>query len=176
MSRITIVLVLLAGALVFAQEQKPAATPISPSARLAAAKTAFLKNGGGSEIPYNVIESGMEGWGRFTLVDSPQEADVIIEVQAPEEESGATVSSSTDAGGHSSTTSSRDLNVAVIRLTVYDAKTHLPLWGASERPKGGFKEKTRNDNLVKAAERLVSAFRDRLEPPPAEPAATKPKQ
>jgi hypothetical protein len=146
-------------------DQKP--TPISPSARLAAAKRAYVKNAGGSDIPFNVIESGIEGWGRFTLVDSPRDADVIIEVESPEEDSGATVSSSTDTRGHSSTTSSRDITVSIIKLTVYDAHTHLPLWTANERPKGGFKEKTRDDNLVKSAERLLSRFRDRLEPPPA---------
>ena len=171
MNRTATVIVLLFAAFSFAQDQKPAATPISPSARLAAAKTAYLRNGGGSEIPYNVIESGVEGWGRFTLVDSPQQADVIIEVQAPEEETGTSVSSS---DGHSAS-ASHDTSVAIIKLTVYDAKTHLPLWTVVERPKGGFKEKTRNDNLVKAAEKLVSEFRDRLEPPPAEPPAAKAK-
>ena len=170
MSRVATV-VLLFAALSFAQDQKPPATPISPSARLAAAKTAYVTNGGGSEIPYNVIESGMEGWGHFVLVNTPQQADVIIEVQAPEEESGTGVSSS---NGHSASVS-HDTSVAIIKLTVYDARTHLPLWSAIERPKGGFKEKTRDDNLVKAAENLVSRFRDRMEPPPAEPASTKAK-
>jgi hypothetical protein len=152
--------------MLFAQETAP--PPISPSARLAAAKTAYLKDGGGSDIPFNVIESGLEGWGRFTLVDSPRQADVIIEVESPEEDTGATVCSSTDDRGHSSTTSSRDVSVSIIKLIVYDAHTHLPLWTANERPKGGFKEKTRDDNLVKSAERLVSRFRDRLEPPPTD--------
>jgi len=169
MVRATILLILLlASAVSFAQDQKASATPVSPSARLAAAKTAFVRNGGGSEIPYNVIESGIEGWGRFTLVDSPVQADVIIEVQAPEEQNGTSVSSSTDSGGHVTSNSSRDISVAIIKLTVYDSRTHLLLWSGYERPKGGFKEKTRDDNLVKAAETLVSRFRDHLEPPPAD--------
>lgn len=168
MKRLTCFLVLFSITLLLAQEQKPAApTPISPSARLAAAKTAYVKNGGGSEIPYNVIESGIEGWGRFVIVDSPQQADIIIEIQSPEDETGMSVSSTTD-DGHSSTKSSRDLTVAIIKVIVYDAKTHLMLWNAEERPKGAFKEKAREDNLVKAAEKLVSRFRDRLEPPPAD--------
>lgn len=168
---LAIIVILFAAVFSLAQAQPESAdakpTPISPSARLAAAKTAYLRNAGGSEIPYNVIEAGLEGWGRFTLVDSPREADVIVEIESPEEDSGATVSSSADARGHSSASSSRDISVSIIKLTVYDARTHLPLWTANERPKGGFKEKTRDDNLVKSAERLVSRFRDRLEPPSA---------
>lgn len=169
MSRLAVVALLLS-TFCLAQDQKSATTPVSPSARLSAAKTAYLHNGGGSEIPFNVIEAGVEGWGRFTLVDSPQKADVIIEVVAPEDDSGVSVSSSTDASGHATSRSSRDLTVSIIKLTVYDAKTHLPLWAANERPKGAFKERAREDNLVQAAEKLVSRFRDRLEPPPAEPA------
>ena len=167
MTRFAIVL-LVASLGAFGQEQKAGAPPVSPTARLAAAKTAYLRNGGGSEIPYNVIESGIEGWGRFQLVDSAENADVIIEVVAPEDDTGVSVSSSTDASGHTSSRSSRELSVAIIKLTVYDAKTHLPLWTGNERPKGAFKEKAREDNLVQAAQRLVSKFRDRLEPIPPE--------
>jgi len=170
-----IVTLLLMSAMAHAQAQNQAEDAkdtkpfVPPAARLQAAKTAYLKNGGGSEIPYNVIESGLEGWGRFTLVDSPAQADIVIQVDSPEEDTGTSVSSSADANGHSSTASSRNITVDIIKITVFDARTHLPLWTANERPKGGFKEKTRDDNLVKAAENLVSRFRDRLEPLPADP-------
>ena len=152
----------------FAQEQKaPALPPISPSARLAAAKTAFMKNGGGSDVPFDVIQGGVEGWGRFTLVDSPKNADVVIELQAPEDDNGVSVSSSTGAGGKSSSKTSRDVSVSMIKLLVYDAHTHAMLWTATEHPKGAFKDKARMDNLVEASEKLLSQFRDRLEPLPA---------
>jgi len=166
MLRTTLVMLLTAIG-VFAQDQKPPAPFVSPSARLMSAKTAYMSNGGGSEIPYNVIEEGMQGWGRFTLADSPQKADIIVEVTAPEEDNGVSVSTSSDSGGHSSSRSSRDLTVAIIKLIVYDAKTHLPLWSSNERPKNAFKERAREDNLVQASEKLLSRFRDRLEPPPA---------
>src|ERR1700675_64167 len=101
MSRTAMFILLLLATVSFAQDQKPAQTPVSPSARLVAAKTAYMRNGGGSEIPFNVIESGIEGWGRFALVDSPQKADVIIEVVAPEDDNGVSVSSSVDGSGKS---------------------------------------------------------------------------
>ncbi len=141
---------------------------VSPSARLAAAKTALVRNAGGSEISYNVINSGLEGWGRFHLVDSPSEADIIIEVTSPEDETNS-------KGGRTRLSASarpddaapvRDLPIDAVKLAVYDAHTHIVLWSATDRIKGGWHQRTRDDHLVESAERLVSKLRERLEPPP----------
>jgi hypothetical protein len=91
----------------------------------------------------------------------------LSEVTAPEDNNGVSVSSSTDSGGHSVAKSSRDISVAIIKLMVYDARTHLMLWTANEKPKGAFKDKARQDNLVEAAQKLLAKFRDRMEPLPA---------
>ena len=146
-----------------AEPKKPVFVP--PSARLAAAKSALVKNGGGSEIPYNVISSGMEGWGRFKLVDSSPEADIVVEVTSPEEEGGVSVGSRTRTatGRTEETTTSRNLSSGGIRLLVYDAKTHVALWSASEPAKGAMRQKAREDNLVQAAARLLTKFRERVE-------------
>ena len=165
-----VILLFLLGSVAFAQEQKPAAPPVSPSARLAAAKTAYVKSIGDSETPFNVIQSGLEGWPRFILVDSAEKADVVIQIETKEDENGVSVSS--DSGGKK-TRINHDINVTEIKLTVYDAKTHLPLYTAVERPKGGFKDKTREDNLVKASQDLLQKFRDRMEPLPKSDAAPK---
>jgi hypothetical protein len=144
----------------------------SPSARLAAAKTAVVQNAGGSAIPYNVISSGLEGWGRFRLVDSRAEADVVVEVSSPDDDN-ASVSSKTRVGTsgkmEDSNTTSRNLSNGAVKLVVYDAKTHIPLWSASEQPKGGFRQRAREDHLVEAAQRLLAKFRERVEPPPPSP-------
>ena len=174
MNRGALLILLVSVATLFGQEQKPA-VPISPSARLAAAKTAYVKNGGGNDIPFNVISNGIDGWGRFVTVDSPDQADIVIEVLSVADPNQVTVDSS-DSLGHKSSKKVNDEDVEVIKLTVYDAKTHLPLWAGNERPKGGFKEKTRDDNLVQAAAKLLTRFRERLEPPQAEAAPDKPKQ
>lgn len=173
MKHFVMLMVLLCAAIAPAQEQKPV-VPISPSARLAAAKMAYMKNGGGSDIPFNVIENGIEGWPRFVLVDSPEKADIIIEVDSVEDPNSLTVDSN-DSFGHKSSKNTHEIDIVMIKLLVYDAHTHLGLWSASERPKGGFKDKTRDDNLVEAAEKLLSRFRDRLEPPPPPEASPSPK-
>ncbi len=155
----------------YAQENPPAKKPVplSPSARLAAAKTVFVKNAGGSEIPYNVISSALEGWPRLMLVDTPEKADLIVEISSPTEGNGVSVSSSTRTNSmgrpETSTTTSRDLSVSQISMVVYDAKNKVALWSAREQPKSAFRQKAREDNLVEAAQRLFTKFRDRIEPP-----------
>ncbi len=145
---------------------------VSPAARLAAAKTAFLRNAGGGEVPFNVVSSGLEGWGRFRLVDSPSDADIVIEVTSPEDETTSKSSRTrVSASGRveDTTTATRDLSSDAIKLTVRDARTHIVLWSASDRPKGGWHQRTRDDHLVESAARLVRMFRERLEPPPPKP-------
>jgi hypothetical protein len=143
-------------------------TPITASARLAAAKTAFVKYAGGSSIPYRVVSSAMEGWGQFTLVDRSDKADIIVEVSAPDTDSGVSVSGSSKPSSSTgrmeeSTTTSRQLSTAPVKMLVYDARSKLPLWSATEQPKFAVKQKTREDNLVDAAQQLMTKFREQVE-------------
>lgn len=174
MSRIAILIVLLSAVASFAQEQKPATPPLSPTARLTAAKTAYIKNGGGpSDVPYDIISSGIDGWARFELVDSPEKADVVIEITTTQDLNGINAASNDDSGQINKKTN-HTLDVDTIKLRVYDPRTHLPLWASEERPKGGFKDRTREDNLVKASETLLSRLHERLEPATPAAAATAP--
>ena len=58
---------------------------VSPSQRLMNAKAVYVKNAGGSSIPFDVINGEFEGWGRFIVVESPEKADLIVEVTSPED-------------------------------------------------------------------------------------------
>ena len=162
--------ILLTASLLFAAAQeakKPVA--ITPTARLAAAKTAYVRNGGGSPIPYDAVASGMEGWGRYALVDSPQKADLIVEVSSPSDGGGVSVSSSASTASgkrEEKTTTTRQLSGNTVKLVVYDARNNVPLWSASEAAKSAFRQKARADNLLQAGQRLVSKFRERVEPLP----------
>ncbi len=149
-----------------APEKKPPVF-VPPSVRLKEAKSVFIKNAGGTDIPFNVVESGIEGWGRYIIAESPEKADLIVEVTSPSEETGLSVTSKTTTGDgptQQSTTSSKELGTGPIKLVVYDARNHVPLWSATEQPKGAFKQKNREDKLVEAAQKLVHAFRERVEP------------
>lgn len=155
-------------------QEPPKPTPaMNPYTRLTAAKTVFLRNGGGSEIPFNVIESSMEGWGRYQIVPSPDQADLILEVTSPTESSGGvSISSSTkaDASGRpeQSASTSHDISPSggPVKIVVYDAHSKAALWSAMEQAKSAMRQKAREDNLVQAAERVFTRFHDRIEPPP----------
>jgi hypothetical protein len=155
------------------QEAAKPAPPMNPFTRLTAAKTVFLRNGGGSEIPFNVIESSMEGWGRYQVVNSADKADLIVEVTSPREDSGGvTVSSSSKTDGmgrpEQSTSSSRDISPSggPVKIVVFDGRSKAPLWSGSEQAKSAMRQKQREDNLVQAAEKVFIKFHDRIEPPP----------
>jgi|SRR5947209_3460097 len=166
------VALLTISSLVFAQEKKKTEA-LTPSARLAAAKTAFISRIHGTPVPFDVISSAFEGWGRFTLVNAPEKADVIIEITAPEESSGMTVSSSTRPSAETgrmeqSTSSSKQVSLASdVKMAVLDPRTKLPLWTATEHVKNAVKKKDRENNLVEAAQHLFYKFHDKVEPPPA---------
>jgi hypothetical protein len=143
--------------------------PVTPTTRLAAAKTAFIRNAGGSSIPYNVISTSMEGWGRFQLVNSPEKADIILEVSSSDNGGGVTVSSSTSNSSttgrpESTTSTSRDLSSGPVRLAVIDGKSKSVLWTGFEQPKFALRKKSLEDNLVDASEKLFTKFHDRVEP------------
>ncbi|MGB9104605.1 MAG: hypothetical protein WCC59_07605 [Terriglobales bacterium] len=172
----SLVAALLTTGILVAQEKPPAPPEqknpayVSPSARLAAAKTVFVKNNGGSDIPFNVISGGLEGWGRFLPVDSPEQADIVIEVTSPDDDHTSKDATKTKVGAsgrmEESASASRNVYEGPIKMVVSDAHTHLTLWAASDQPKGGFRQRARDEHLVEAAERLVAKFRERLEPPP----------
>ncbi|SRR5258708_1773354 len=160
-----------------AQQQEQEKKPViqTPAARLAEARNAqIVRTRGGSDIPYDVIKSTMDGWMRFTLVDTPDKADIIVEI-ATSGDSSIQVSSSNSVSSESgrpeqSTSSRKNISADEITMTVFDAKNKRVLWHATEKVKSALKQKTKENNLVEAAERMASKFHDRLEPP-APPAA-----
>ena len=164
----TVLLVALAGALPQAQpapEKKPLIE--TPSMRLAAAKNVFITRTHGSPIPFDMIKSTLDGWGRFTFVETPNKADLIIEVFSTGDSSVQVSSSSkvSPESGHEekSSSTSKDISPTEVKLTVFDSRNKRPLWTATESVKFAMKEKARENNLVDAAERLASKFHDRLE-------------
>jgi hypothetical protein len=170
-------LVLLATVAAFAaqQEQKPeekktTAAPIPALVRLAAAKTALLKRAGsGGHISFDVVSDTLEGWRRFTLVNTAEKADIIIEVFSSKDNdiaAATTMRTSPQTGRpERSASTGKQFASPEIRLTIYDAKTSMPLWTATEHPKYALKRKDIENHEVEAAERVVTRLHDLLEPP-----------
>lgn len=160
----------------FAQKDAPAAPPeqkkpaISSESRLLAAKTVFVRRPRGNTIPYDAISAGFEGWGRYAVVNDETKAELIVEVTAPQESSGFSVSGSTSAnnGNGQATKSTKEFSNAPVRMVVFDGRTKTPLWSSFEQPKSAMRRKAQEDNQVEASQRLFRKFHDRIEPLPAE--------
>jgi len=176
MRRVASLVFLLSISCMLLAQEKPQTPPeqknpvyVSPSARLAAAKTVYMKNKSGSDTPFNVISGGMEGWARFILVDSPEQADIVIEITAPDDDRSSQSASKAKVGTNGrmeESARSQDVYDGPIKMVVSDARTHLTLWAASDQPKGGLRQRARDEHLVEAAQRLLTKFRERVEPPP----------
>lgn len=150
-------------------EKKPAVIQ-SPTARLTSAKNVFIVRAHGSNIPYDTIRTTIDNWERFTLVDAADKADLIIEVASEGGDNDMRVTSKMGPNYQTgqmeqSSSSSKDLSSTQVSMTVSDAHNKRVLWHATEPAKYSMKEKTRENNLVEAGEKLASKFHDHLEPP-----------
>jgi hypothetical protein len=150
-------------------EKKPATE--TTATRLASAKNVLVTRAHGSGIPYDTIKSTIDGWGRFTLVDTPEKADLVVTVATTGDDGSVQVAASNGFSPltgrpEQSTSSSKDFSSADITMTVYDAKNKRVLWTSTETAKSALRQTTRENNLVEAAERLAGKFHDRIEPPP----------
>ncbi len=154
--------------------EKPASAPekkpvIETAAmRLASARNVMIVRTRGSMVPFETIQSTLDGWGRFTLVETRDKAELIIEIASNGDSSvqvSSTSSVAPETGQEEKSTSSRkDLSPTEISMTVIDARNKRPLWSGTESVKFAVKEKTKENNLVEAAERLAAKFHQRLEP------------
>ena len=154
-----------------AQQASAQARPLPPNIaeKLTFGKSVYVKNEHGGNIPFDAITSDIQGWGRFVLLDSPEKADLIVEVTSYE-------SGSVSAGSHTdyatpdgkpqtSSGASKDLSGSTVTMKVFESKTRRELWSGTEKVKSAFKKKSGEDNLVAAAEKLFLRFHDSVEPP-----------
>jgi hypothetical protein len=154
----------------FAQDQPSTEPkkPVSTVARLQAAKTVFLKNESVTDIPFNVIQAGMESWPRYQIVNSPDKADIVLEVLAPEDPNSTNLNKDENGGKSSKKeTSKENATLQFIRLTAMDARTNAMLFMDTLRPKNSWKEANRTQNEIECAQKLFTSFKNRVEPPDA---------
>lgn len=149
---------------VFSQQPEAKAPVESPTARINSAKTLIITRARGSNIPYDVISSALEGWGRFNIVDDREKADLVIEIATTGGDGGMSFAGS--SGTYRQGATARDASDAEITMTVYDGKNKRVLWIGTETARFAMKQTSRENNLVEAAEKLALRFHDRVEPPP----------
>lgn len=150
-------------------EKKPAQIQ-TPAARLTSARNVYFLRTHGGDIPFDTIRTTIDGWERFTLVTTPEKADLIIDISSSGGENEMRVTSgmspSMQTGGmDESTHSSKEFSGTEVTMIVADAKNNRVLWRGTESAKYAVRQTARENNLVEAAEKLAARFHDRLEPP-----------
>jgi hypothetical protein len=125
--------------------------------QLKAAKKIFIGNAGADGMSsaafaragdvnqaYDVFYAAMKEWGRYKLVGSPADADLVMEVRFE--------TPMTDCGNASSYT-------PTMELKVLDGKTHFQLWTVTAPVQPAFRKETWNKNVEKGAAMLVDGLK-----------------
>lgn len=144
---------------------------VTPAVRLAAAKAVYLKNGGGSDTPFDVISMSFSEWARFSVVDDPEKADLIVEVTSPDDgkkkdkEGGGFTASAQgqQVAGHQADEPPTSTRSDVL-MAVRDARTKATLWSGTEKPTSVEKGMSKAEKFAAAGTRLMSRFRQKVEP------------
>jgi hypothetical protein len=139
-----------------AQKSKEAApAPVPP--QIAAAQKVFISNAGGESFeaaidqtvfnggpdrPYNQFYAAMKGWGRHELVQSPSDADLVLEISWVLSDTGLKLPV-----------------LGQLRLVVVDPKTHVTLWNFTEYVRGAILLGNRDKNFDQAMNTIVTRMK-----------------
>jgi hypothetical protein len=141
--------------------------PVAPlPAVIATAKKMFLSNGGGSNLAYDAFYSSMKEWGKYQIVGTPDEADLIVELGYRVEHGGTRVWSTTNTYDGSTHVHSAQIVDPQVTLTIFDAKTKTQLWAETDHRRLARREKNREKETVNSAERLVADLKMRVSAQP----------
>jgi len=108
---------------------------------------------GGPDRPYNQFYAAMKNWGRYELVSSPTDADLVFEISWVLTDTGL-----------------RLPVLGQLRLVVIDPKTHVTLWNFTEYVRGAILLGNRDKNFDQAMTIIVNRMK-LLATPLAVPAA-----
>ena len=148
------VLILFATSAIFQMPGRGQDAQAPVPAQIASAKTVFVSNAGEKNDyqarrsnwfsepnqTYNHFYSAMKSWGRYELVSSPGDADLILEIQLAYDE------------GPSGP-------LAYLVLRVVDLKTRVTLWRLSAPVEVAVRNQTRQKNFDTAMSSLVDDFK-----------------
>ena len=125
-----------------AQQQSTPSAPIP--AQIPAAKKVFVSNGGDDDwtiphqihtptLTYNQFYADIKSWGKFELMSSPADADVVFEIRSYD---------------------SREARLQV-HLAILDPKTHVTLWSLTQEIEGASRTATARKNFDEGMNALV---------------------
>lgn len=145
------------------QPKGPAPAPVP--VQIVAAQKVFISNAGGESFetiinqtvfnggpdrPYNQFYAAMKDWGRYELVSSPADADLVLEISWALTDTGL-----------------RLPILGELRLVVVDPKTHITLWTITEHVRGALLLANRDKNFDKAVNTVMNRMKNLVTPPAA---------
>jgi hypothetical protein len=143
---------------VLVAQQQPAPVAIAPIPPLLLnAKKIFISNAGADsglfphpftgdpDRAYNEFYANVESWGRYQLVATPAQADLVFELQL------------TAPNGPSNADKTKGASdpLPMLRLVIYDRPTHYVLWALTESIAPADRQKTHDSNFDEAVANLV---------------------
>jgi hypothetical protein len=159
-SLISLLLVAVAS---FAQQPSVAAelAPVPPS--LLTARKVFISNAGYDVIsretfqraqqpdrPYNDLYAAIKKWGKYDLVSTPAESDLVFEIRF----------------GFSVVRYENPVNYAPeLHLAIFDTKTHFLLWTITEPVNGAWRKTTWNRNFDSGMTALMEELKALVQSP-----------
>jgi hypothetical protein len=156
-SRAVLMLSLLSG---FIPAQTKQILPAPIPTQISTAKKVFIANGGGDEPGiydplynggvdrcYNQFYAAMKSTGRYELVGSPVEADLLFEIRFLMQPSETKVFKGDTLG---------PTYDPQFRLEIRDPKTNALLWGFTEHMEWAILQGNRNRNFDQASARIVT--------------------
>ena len=158
---LTLIAISLLSAFAAAQAKQDEQAPL-PN-QIVTAKRVFIANGGGDDpgMPdplfsggadraYNQFYSAMKSAGRYELVGSPAEADLLLEIRFE------VVPDKRPNSGFWGDKGTADAYDAVFRLEIRDPKTTALLWAFNEHMEWAILKSNRNKNFDQASARIAS--------------------
>jgi hypothetical protein len=141
---------------IYAQQPKgPVPAPVPP--QIGTGQKVFISNAGGESFetvidqtvfdggpdrPYNEFYSAMKAWGKYELVSSPADADLVLEVSWVLTDTGL-----------------RLPVLGQIRLLIIDPKTHVTLWNLIEYVRGAILLGNRDKNFDTAMNTIIGRMK-----------------
>ena len=137
--------------------------PLRIPPQIIAAKKVFVANAGGEDSPlytggrdraYNQFYAAMKTWGRYEIVSSPGEADLLYEIQFVLAPFSRQVLKGDSIGP--------DWADPQFRLVIRDAKTNAALWVILEHAPMAILQGNRDKNFDEALAKLIDAAQSLL--------------
>jgi hypothetical protein len=97
---------------------------------------------GGPDRPYNDFFAAMKTWGKFELVSTPADADLVLEISWALSDTGLKLPV-----------------LGQLRLVVLDPRTHVPLWTLIEYVRGANLIHNRDKNFDHAMNTIVGRLK-----------------